>query len=72
MGGLDGHREAVLALHNRQGFLVQELRAAVFIDTESIAEQVKEVCPGGVDKLLQLLLKKGVITEEEWRKANQP
>jgi hypothetical protein len=24
------------------------------------------------DKLLQLLLKKGVITEEEWRKANQP
>jgi len=25
-----------------------------------------------VDKLLQLLLKKGVITEEEWRKANQP
>lgn len=25
-----------------------------------------------VDKLIQLLLKKGVITEEEWRKANQP
>ncbi|ULA63867.1 MAG: hypothetical protein LZF86_110567 [Nitrospira sp.] len=25
-----------------------------------------------IDKLLQLLLKKGVITEEEWRKANQP
>jgi hypothetical protein len=24
------------------------------------------------EKLLQLLLKKGVITEEEWRKANQP
>ncbi|SLM48148.1 conserved protein of unknown function [Nitrospira japonica] len=24
------------------------------------------------DKLIQLLLKKGVITEEEWRKANQP
>jgi hypothetical protein len=24
------------------------------------------------DKLLQLLLKKGVITEEEWRRANQP
>jgi hypothetical protein len=24
------------------------------------------------DKLLQLLLKKGIITEEEWRKANQP
>ncbi len=25
-----------------------------------------------VDKLIQLLLKKGVVTEEEWRKANQP
>ena len=25
-----------------------------------------------MDKLIQLLLKKGVITEEEWRKANQP
>jgi len=24
------------------------------------------------EKLIQLLLKKGVITEEEWRKANQP
>ena len=24
------------------------------------------------ERLLQLLLKKGVITEEEWRKANQP
>jgi hypothetical protein len=25
-----------------------------------------------IDKLLQLLIKKGVVTEEEWRKANQP
>ncbi len=25
-----------------------------------------------VDKLIQLLIKKGVLTEEEWRKANQP
>ena len=25
-----------------------------------------------IERLLQLLLKKGVITEEEWRKANQP
>jgi len=25
-----------------------------------------------VDKLIQLLIKKGVVTEEEWRKANQP
>jgi hypothetical protein len=25
-----------------------------------------------VDKLIQLLIKKGVITEEEWRKATQP
>lgn len=24
------------------------------------------------DKLIQLLIKKGVVTEEEWRKANQP
>jgi hypothetical protein len=25
-----------------------------------------------VDKLIQLLIKKGILTEEEWRKANQP
>ena len=25
-----------------------------------------------VDKLIQMLIKKGVVTEEEWRKANQP
>ena len=25
-----------------------------------------------VDKLIQLLIKKGVLTEEEWQKANQP
>jgi hypothetical protein len=25
-----------------------------------------------VDKLIQLLIKKGVLTEEEWRRANQP
>lgn len=25
-----------------------------------------------MDKLIQLLIKKGVLTEEEWRKANQP
>ena len=27
----------------------------MFIDTGSIAEQVKEVCPGGVDKVLELV-----------------
>jgi len=27
----------------------------VFIDTGSIAEQVKEVCPGGIDKVLELV-----------------
>ena len=25
-----------------------------------------------IDKLIQLLIKKGLLTEEEWRKANQP
>lgn len=25
-----------------------------------------------VDKLIQLLIKKGILTEDEWRKANQP
>jgi NADPH:quinone reductase-like Zn-dependent oxidoreductase len=37
----------------------QLLRASgvdqVFIDTGSIAQQVKEVCPGGVDKVLELV-----------------
>ena len=27
----------------------------VFIDTGSIAQQIKEVCPGGVDKVLELV-----------------
>ena len=32
------------------------------------------IVPGrnSIDKLIQLLIKKGVVTEEEWRKANQP
>ena len=30
-------------------------RDQVFIDTGSIAEQVKETCPGGVDKVLELV-----------------
>jgi hypothetical protein len=25
-----------------------------------------------VEKLIQLLIKKGILTEDEWRKANQP
>ncbi|HEX6728149.1 MAG TPA: hypothetical protein VF078_12410 [Nitrospira sp.] len=28
--------------------------------------------PNAIDKLIQLLIKKGLLTEEEWRKANQP
>lgn len=28
--------------------------------------------PAAVDKLIQLLIKKGVLTEEEWRKASRP
>jgi hypothetical protein len=28
--------------------------------------------PTPMDKLIQLLIKKGVLTEEEWRKANRP
>ena len=28
--------------------------------------------PAPFDKLIQLLIKKGVLTEEEWRKANRP
>lgn len=47
--------------------------------TESTASTVSPA-PGtptvstrnAVDKLIQLLIKKGVLTEEEWRKANQP
>ena len=34
----------------------------MFIDTGSIAEQVKEVCPGGVDKVLELV---GTTTLED-------
>lgn len=41
------------------------------------AEQAAPSAPSAssraaVDKLIQLLIKKGVLTEEEWRKANQP
>jgi NADPH:quinone reductase-like Zn-dependent oxidoreductase len=39
----------------RAGLLRQRGAAQVFIDTGSIAEQVKEVCPGGFDKVLELV-----------------
>ncbi len=43
------------------------------VDTASTpAQAVSPASRTTADKLLQLLLKKGVITEEEWRKANQP
>lgn len=45
--------------------------------TESPAAPTQAQAPGQpgptpVDKLIQLLIKKGVLTEEEWRKANRP
>jgi NADPH:quinone reductase-like Zn-dependent oxidoreductase len=50
---------AFVAATTRNPDREQLLRASgvdqVFIDTGSIAEQVKEVCPGGVDKVLELV-----------------
>src|SRR6266851_5518270 len=50
---------AIVAATTRNSSREQLLRASgvdqVFIDTGSIAQQVKEVCPGGVDKVLELL-----------------
>ena len=40
---------------DREKLLRQSGVDQVFIDTGSIAEQVKEVCPGGVDKVLELV-----------------
>ena len=37
-----------------------------------IDQPVPPATRSAVDKLIQLLIKKGVLTEEEWRKANQP
>jgi hypothetical protein len=34
--------------------------------------QPGQVPQAPIDKLIQLLIKKGVLTEEEWRKANRP
>jgi hypothetical protein len=34
--------------------------------------QPSQVPQAPIDKLIQLLIKKGVLTEEEWRKANRP
>ena len=51
--------KAIVAATTRNPGREQLLRASgvdqVFIDTGSIAEQVKEVCPGGVDKVLELV-----------------
>lgn len=44
-------------------------------DSPVPSEQVQAPAHSGptpVDKLIQLLIKKGVLTEEEWRKANRP
>src|SRR5271155_1408222 len=50
---------AFVAATTRNPGREQLLRASgidqVFIDTGSIAQQVKEVCPGGVDKVLELV-----------------
>jgi hypothetical protein len=43
--------------------------------TEGPAPPAPASAPPGhnsVDKLIELLIKKGVLTEEEWRKTNQP
>ncbi len=40
---------------DRERLLRESGAEQVFIDTGSIAEQVKEVCPGGVDKVLELV-----------------
>jgi hypothetical protein len=48
--------------------------------SKRVDETVSPAHPGGpattnretVEKLIQLLIKKGVLTQEEWRKANQP
>jgi NADPH:quinone reductase-like Zn-dependent oxidoreductase len=47
---------------NREKLLRESGVDQVFIDTGSIAEQVKEVCAGGVDKLLELV---GTTTLED-------
>jgi NADPH:quinone reductase-like Zn-dependent oxidoreductase len=53
------HHGAFVAATTRNPDRGSLLRASgvdqVFIDTGSIAEQVKEVCPGGVDKVLELV-----------------
>src|ERR1700674_423539 len=68
-GGTTSVGLAAAAIAKRHGAFVagttrksdreQLLRASgvdqVFIDTGSIAEQLKEVCPGGVDKVLELV-----------------
>ena len=36
------------------------------------AQTSAQAGPTPLDKLIQLLMKKGVLTEEEWRKANRP
>ncbi len=53
------HRGAVVAATTRRPDREKLLRASgvdqVFIDTGAIAEQVREVSPGGVDKVLELV-----------------
>jgi NADPH:quinone reductase-like Zn-dependent oxidoreductase len=41
--------------HEREKLLRASGVDQVFIDAGSIAEQVKEICPGGVDKVLELV-----------------
>src|SRR5260370_15496850 len=53
------NHKAIVAATTRNPGREQLLRASgvdqVFIDTGSIAQQVKEACPGGVDKVLELV-----------------
>ncbi|MBX3331918.1 MAG: hypothetical protein KF722_16045 [Nitrospira sp.] len=75
---------AVVRIRNRDYVAVFTPSFKVFGQKRPLPESKRESTPTSapgtpaaasqkaLDKLLQLLIKKGVLTEEEWRKANQP
>jgi hypothetical protein len=58
-------RPATVRLRNRE-------YVAVFTPSFRVYGTARRPAPEPKHRLIQLLIKKGVLTEEEWRRANQP
>ena len=71
---LTGRASVAFTLKGRDNF-PSEYRYDVSVrkhTTDGLIAESAAPSRNSIDKLIQLLIKKGVLAEKEWRKANQP